>query len=157
MMLTCRWVPIGNGKLTLWHFLGKDTLEQLPKFGVTRVVSILTEEQGAFRIRDAVERLGIAWTWLPIRRGKSLQNDEKARLIEALPLLSQYLDGGDAMLIHCSAGIHRTGTVAFALLRWRGYGEKDALNLITQMRATTREGMQAKHLRFGNGIAAERE
>ncbi len=149
-MLTCHWVPIGNGKLTLWHFPGRDTQVQLGAFGVTRVVTILTEEQGALRVREAMAQLGIAWTWVSIRRGRVLQNDERAQLIATLPTLSAYLDAGDAMLIHCSAGIHRTGTVAFALLRWRGYAEADALDLIGQMRKETREGIQPRYLRFGN-------
>ena len=130
---------------------------QLHKFGVTRVVTLLTEEQGAFRIRDMVEPLGIAWTWLPIRNGKRPEGEVTARIVAALPILSAHLDAGDAMLIHCSAGIHRTGMVTFALLRCRGYSESDALDLIAQMRATTRDGLHAKHLRFGNVVVAERE
>ncbi len=118
-MLNCNWVKVGNGKLTLWHFLGKESVAQLQTFGVTRVVTLLTEDQGAFQIRDQIEPLGIAWTWLPIRRGRFLSNDEQQHLRAALPELSGYLDNGEAILIHCSAGIHRTGLVAFALLRWR--------------------------------------
>jgi len=155
-MLNCNWVEVGNGKLTLWHFLGKESVAPIQAFGVTRVVTLLTEDQGAFQIRDQIEPLGIAWTWLPIRRGKFLSNDEQQHLRAALPELSGYLDNGEAILIHCSAGIHRTGLVAFALLRWRGYDQADALKMIEQMRLHTREGIQSKHLRFGNRVAEEK-
>ncbi|MFZ1599577.1 MAG: hypothetical protein WAW26_27315, partial [Anaerolineae bacterium] len=50
----------------------------------------------------------------------------------------------------CAAGIHRTGMVAYALLRWRGFDEPAALALITQMRTHTGVGVQRKQIDWGN-------
>jgi protein-tyrosine phosphatase len=57
------------------------------------------------------------------------------------------------MLIHCSAGIHRTGMVAYALLRRRGLSRDDALGVLGEARRHTREGVQERHLRWGDALA----
>lgn len=68
-------------------------------------------------------------------------------------MLSRLLDEGGSILIHCSAGIHRTGTVAYGLLRWRGMGRQQALKLIYRIRRETAEGMLEKRMRWGEKIA----
>lgn len=75
------------------------------------------------------------------------------RMMEALPRLSQLLDEGASLLIHCSAGIHRTGTVAYGLLRWRGESWEEAMELIGQMRLVTLNEVGEKRLRCGDAIA----
>jgi hypothetical protein len=70
--------------------------------------------------------------------------------LAALPLLWERLDAGRAILIHCSAGIHRTGMIAYALLRWRGHSEDVALAVIAKMRLHTRDGVQRKQLDWVN-------
>ena len=36
----------------------------------------------------------------------------------------------ERVLVHCAAGIHRTGTVTYSLLRLGGLGPQDAYSLI---------------------------
>jgi len=154
-MLTCNWVAIGNGKLTLWHFPGKRSIPALKNFGVTRIVSLLTEAQGALRVGEPAQALGIAWTWVPVRNGKPPQKETEQRLFAGISEISRALDAGDSVLIHCSAGIHRTGMFAYALLRARGFTRDDALGLIAQMRAETRAGLVEKFLRWGDQAVAD--
>jgi protein-tyrosine phosphatase len=45
------------------------------------------------------------------------------------------------VLIHCAAGIHRTGVVTYTLLRINGYSNENAMNEILQMRKDTYEGV----------------
>lgn len=58
------------------------------------------------------------------------------------------------MLIHCSAGMHRTGMVAYVLLRWRGYTPEESLNLIAQARSFTYEALTPKRLDWGKRVIA---
>jgi protein-tyrosine phosphatase len=61
-------------------------------------------------------------------------------------------DEGRSILIHCSAGIHRTGTVAYGILRWRGMDRDRAMKLIRRIRRETAEGMMEKRMRWGDEI-----
>lgn len=76
-------------------------------------------------------------------------------LLAALPFLAQRLAATEAILIHCSAGIHRTGMLAYALLRWHKYSEAHALELIELMRPHTRIGLQTRQIAWGNRVIAD--
>lgn len=69
---------------------------------------------------------------------------------QGLQELVRAIEAGESVLIHCSAGMHRTGMMAFAVLRWLGTAQAEALNLIHTMRPQTREGMREEHLVWGN-------
>lgn len=51
------------------------------------------------------------------------------------------LKKGASVLLHCSAGIHRTGSVGYAILRLSGYGAPAALSALGSMRTVTGEGV----------------
>ena len=96
------------------------------------------------------------WLFKDGLRGRArLQRNEvpgkvHEQLIQAMPHLSQLLDDGNSLMIHCSAGVHRTGTIAYGLLRWRGVKPKEAMDIIMQARKETAEGMQEKRMRWGD-------
>ena len=126
----------------------------LPSFGCDCVLTLLSAREHADLIGQWVAEAGIEWFWLPLENGKPPQGAAAASILAVLPKLSQMLDDGRSILIHCAAGIHRTGMVAYALLRWRGYEEDAALALITQMRAHTGAGLQKKQINWGNEAIA---
>ena len=45
------------------------------------------------------------------------------------------------MLIHCAAGIHRTGTVSYSLLRLDGKAPREAYETLKLLRQVTYEGV----------------
>ena len=47
----------------------------------------------------------------------------------------------EKVLLHCAAGIHRTGICAYTLLRWSGLGSKDSFDVIRGMREDTANGV----------------
>lgn len=154
--LELNWVPVGAGRLALAHRPGYTELHRLPQLGCTHVVTLLSENERAPRLGQRIESLGLRWTWLPLKNGRYPRGDAHDLLLTALPVLSGDLDGGDALLIHCAAGIHRTGMLAYGLLRWRGLSGAEALDLIGRMRAHTRAGMHPRHIRWGEDVLAGR-
>jgi protein-tyrosine phosphatase len=56
------------------------------------------------------------------------------------------LETGESVLVHCSAGIHRTGMLTFALFRWLGLSEPEALAVLATIRPATREGIRSEHV-----------
>lgn len=152
--MTLNWVAVGSGRIVLTHRPKLRDIPRLPQWGCDRVVTLLSHREGAPKIGQAVQAAGLAWTWLPLANGKPPIGEDDACLRAALPELAGVLDKGSSLLIHCSAGIHRTGMVAYALLRWRGATEVEALDLVGRMRSVTREGLQDHHLAWGNTVAA---
>ncbi len=149
------WVAIGAGRLALWRRPKLAVMSALASAGCDQVVTLLSEREHATSIGDVVQREGMKWTRLPLANGSPPIGDTKMMIVAALSDLSHSLDFGTSMLLHCSAGIHRTGMVAYALLRWCRYTEGQSLDLIAAMRRVTREGMQAKHIQWGNDVFAE--
>jgi len=147
-----KWLPIGTGKLALASLPGRKDLPRLPQLGCQHVVTLVAEHEGALVIGAAVQAMGLVWTWVPLRNGRYPNPEASARLKAALPRLSERLDAGEALLIHCSAGIHRTGMTAYALLRWRGLTADEALAAIARMRRFTRDGLQVPQLAWGEDV-----
>ncbi len=150
--LQLNWIQVGNGKLTLYHRPKHRDISMLPVLGCTQIVTLMSQKEGALVIGKRVQEAGINWLWLPVPNGQYPQGQVHILLLEALPRISQLLDKHQVILIHCSAGIHRTGMLAYALLRWRGYTQTEALELIEQMRPHTSEGIQQRQIDWGNDI-----
>ena len=123
------------------------------EMGCTHIVTLLKESEHAEKYGKLTTEAGLEWVWLSVPNGKYPQGEIHERIIQAMPVLSQLLDEGNSLLIHCSAGIHRTGTIAYGLLRWRGVESKKAMALIHKMRKQTAEGMMEKRMQWGDDNA----
>lgn len=141
---------VGNGRLALFHRPKNTDFPLLNEMGCTHVITLLKESEGAHRFGHMTKTAGMEWVWLPVPNGKYPHGEVHRLLIEAMPKLSGLLDDGRSILIHCSAGIHRTGTVAYGLLRWRGMDREQAVKLIGTIRRETAEGMLEKRMRWGD-------
>lgn len=67
--------------------------------------------------------------------------------------IAQHLEAGEAVALHGSVGIHRTGVVAYALLRQCGLGPAEALTRMGMMRNVTRARLTLAHLAYGDALA----
>lgn len=148
--LKVKFVRVGKGRLALYHRPRNEDFPALREMGCTHIITLLKESEGAQRYGDMAKEAGMEWVWIPVPNGKYPEGDVHERLIQAMPVLSELLDDGRSILIHCSAGIHRTGTVAYGLLRWRGLDRKQAMNTINRIRTETAEGMMEKRMRWGD-------
>lgn len=149
------FVKVGNGRIALYHRPKNGDFPLLRESGCTHIVTLLKESEHAERYGKFAEEADLEWVWLSVPNGKYPQGEVHERLIQAMPGLSQLLDAGKSLLIHCSAGIHRTGTVAYGLLRWRGVDSEKAMALIHKMRKETAEGMMEKRKQWGDDNARE--
>jgi len=150
-----QWVGVGAGKMVLRGRPKHKLIPQLTTLGCSRVVTLLSEREGGKELGEIIQAAGLAWTWLPLSNVRYPEGATQDMLIAALPMLSSYLDNGDAILIHCSAGIHRTGMVAYGLLRWRGYSQAEARAAIAAMRGFTAQGMLPHHFAWGDDLVQQ--
>ena len=57
-------------------------------------------------------------------------------------------------VIHCAAGIHRTGTIAYTLLRLGGMSAKEAMSALSEMRQETAKGVGKWRIEVGEALVA---
>ena len=145
-----RFVKVGKGRLALYHRPRHDTFTTARRMGCTHVVTLLKDTEFAQRYGEQAQSARLEWFWLPVPNGKYPEGEVNERLLQAMPELSRLLDEGKSLVIHCSAGIHRTGMVAYGLLRWRGVTSERAMQIIASTRKETAEGMMAKRMKWGD-------
>jgi protein-tyrosine phosphatase len=103
-----RFVRVGRGRLALYHRPRHDTFPSVRRMGGTHVVTLLKDIENAEHYGNLARGAGLEWIWLPVPNGKYPQKDVHERLLDAMPELSRLLDEGNSLLIHCSAGVHRS-------------------------------------------------
>jgi len=149
------FVSVGNGAIGLRGRPGKAFFKTLQDLNCNRIVTLLSEREGGQDIGKKLKAYDVEWTWLPLENGQYPTDEAHVMLKAGLQQLSYYLDAGESIVIHCSAGIHRTGMVTYALLLYRGYSKEEALQAIAEMRDHTRNGMHDKHFEWGETVILE--
>lgn len=120
-------------------------LQAVREWGASAVVSLLEEFE--------FELLGVAgfganvsaefhWFWLPIPDGGIPDQSFERRWAEEGAELRTRLAGGERVLIHCRAGLGRTGTIAARLLVECGMTPLQALNAVRAARRGTVETLE---------------
>jgi len=111
----------------------------LPNYGINRIVSLL-EEPEAYEVGLAQERVlseknAMEFIAYPIPdRGLP---DSVAQFSSLTKHLYHGIAGGLNTVIHCRAGIGRTGIVAAGVLLHGGFSPSEAFSLISQQRGVS--------------------
>eukprot|EP00928_Gymnodinium_smaydae_P090238 TRINITY_DN74066_c0_g1_i1.p1 TRINITY_DN74066_c0_g1~~TRINITY_DN74066_c0_g1_i1.p1 ORF type:complete len:321 (-),score=41.18 TRINITY_DN74066_c0_g1_i1:277-1239(-) len=144
-------VAVGNGGLSARGRPNPETLAALQRCkGLTAVVTLLrgTESQGeAVRIGNTCKQLGLKWCHAPLAGPREMGmigdidvsvTHEDLESFRGVRHVSEWLvSGSENVLIHCAAGLHRTGIFLYVLLRELGYSAETALQTIQRMRQET--------------------
>ena len=139
------WVPVRKGRLALGHRPKLRAIPFLPQEGCACVVTILSEKEGAPIIGNLVREAGMRWIWIPLASGHPPH-----KIPAELNELEEAIQNGASVFLHCSAGMHRTGMIALAVLRRMGYTEAQSLELIKAMRIETHAALSQKHMDWAN-------
>ena|SRR5688572_6638862 len=153
METTWTWIAVGGGHLAIGHRPKVKALPTLAANGGTHVLTLLSEREGALAIRDAVTVAGLVSIWLPLASGDPAEADERA-VRAALREVRQVLMSGGRVFVHCSAGIHRTGMIAFALLRSLGIEREDATAILAELRMATADGVGRSRCAWADRFAS---
>ena len=147
-------VSVGGGALALTHRPRLKSLPALRARGVTHLVTLLAEREGARQIGDAAVAAGLTWIWTPLDGGDVPSEARAVELRAALARLTSVITGGGQVVVHCSAGIHRTGMFGYALLRQLGLAAGEARAKLAELRGVTAEGVGDDRLAWGDALAA---
>jgi protein-tyrosine phosphatase len=150
--VTIKLVAVNGGSLALSHRPSRKDIAQLPTLGVTHVVTLLAEREGARDIGDAVARAGLTWRWVPLGNARPPDAQLTETLRVELAELATLVNAGAALLLHCSAGIHRTDMMGYALLRQLGLDRAAARVRLAELRPVTHDGVGDERLAWGDTL-----
>ncbi|KAF4656066.1 hypothetical protein FOZ61_007214 [Perkinsus olseni] len=141
-----RFVPAPKGlpgRLCLWHFPSKQQLvysREVERCDVVVTLQGVNEQRQMEMIPKSCSALGMEWVqvdfWACYHRhsGNSAGHE---RLVALFDSLIELLRAGRSILIHCAAGVHRTGMCVYGLLRRLGLPSDETLEYIKVLRPIT--------------------
>ena len=123
-------------------------LQAIGAWGASTIVSLIEEHE--------FELLGVPdfaahvvprfrWHWLPIRDGGVPDSVFEQNWVAAGAELRARVAAGERLLVHCRAGLGRTGTITARLLVEFGLTPLQALNAVRDARPGTVETMPQEH------------
>lgn len=114
----------------------KAALQQWQRLHITCIVSLMVpgEREGWENEEALCENLGIRLISIPIEDHSVPKPEEMQSIAARLDGLYKRLQGGQRVLVHCFAGIGRSGMVTAALLMLAGISLDDAVVKVSSAR-----------------------
>ena len=139
------WVAVEGGRITASGAPGRRKLATWAESGVTDVVTLQRADEHAAWLPGACEAAGLTWHHYPLS-GRRLERRSDQETLAALPRLLDVLraDPPRSVIVHCSAGLHRTGICLYILLRSAGHSPEAAVSAIEAARPLTAEELTRK-------------
>lgn len=141
-------MALGKGTIGMCRMPGAVTdlqtdVQALVDFGATCVLSLTPMNEmtkaGAAAFPDALAACDIAWRHFPIEDFGTPQPAQQADWDALSAELQTRIDQGETVVIHCRAGLGRTGMVALRLMTERGAQPDDAVTRLRTIRPGTVE------------------
>lgn len=146
-------VPVAGGTLALTHRPRRSAFAAWKTSGITHVVTLLGEQEGARALGELVGRAGLEWLWVPMLGAAIPGAGSDDWLVRGIDDVARILRAGGHVVVHCSAGIHRTGMFAYALLRRSGLDAAAARERLRELRAVTADGVGDARMAWGDRVA----
>lgn len=143
------WIPVLQGHLAIGHRPKIKIIKNLRSLGATHVLTLLSESEGAEDIGKEVQGAGIDWIWLPFHSADPPSEDRLAGVIKAFDVVRAALDKHARIYVHCSAGIHRTGMITYAFLRYIEFSAENAMTTLSKLRQVTADGVGEDRKHWG--------
>lgn len=97
------------------------------------VFTLLNPEENPGMIEEETLRCGKGWVGAPLdARGHSMS--DWPNWLAAVIALEKVLKSGATVYLHCAAGIHRTGSLAYLYFRRDGYSQSEAKRRVFALR-----------------------
>ena len=131
------WDTLIESHLTVSEFVASEDQAVVSKIGVTCILSLQTDEDLPF---ESSEKMARRWREVGIHHHRfPIQDYAPQPLEDALPSavekLRALIESGHHVLIHCTAAINRSPTVAAAyLMRYHEYPKQEALARLRRKR-----------------------
>lgn len=138
------WGSFGHGKLAASGAPGNSGVQRWKDAGATVVVTLQREDElpmvvGGNAIEQKCVELGMKWLHFPLNGKNALSEPsvEDKQSISSIRVVADLINNGENVVVHCSAGMHRTGFVCYMTMRLLGLSADEALNKLEYMRPVT--------------------
>jgi predicted protein tyrosine phosphatase len=149
-----QWVLVGSGHLAIGHRPKLKALVDLRHQGATHIVTLLSDSEGAPEIGAAARKAALEWLWFPLDSAEPPGAERQAEVRRFYEEVQAVLGAGGKVYVHCSAGIHRTGMIAYGLLRHLRQAPAQAQETLRLLRSHTQENVGEQRLAWGEQFAA---
>ena len=130
------WVPLRAGWLTATSGPSPQRLASWRGRGATDVLTLQRADERPAWLPDTCRLHGLGWIHLPLSGRRLDQSDDRESLARLPALLDLWYEPR-RVVIHCAAGLHRTGVITYSLLRLAGLSRDEAVARLRQARART--------------------
>ncbi len=154
--LSFQEIPLAGGRYAVGPRPRLKALPEMAAVGVTHVLTLLSDSEGAERVGRVVTDAGMSWLWLPFRSADPPGEERDEQIDAVLRTVFAALRDGGFVYCHCAAGVHRTGMVTFAFLRQTGLSTELARSKLAQLRQITADEVGDHRLRWATDYAARR-
>ena len=129
-----------SSKLILGPRPGKKSKDQIQAHGVTDIVTLLSNREQPETIKRIAGAIGADWHHFELDGGhlETLASGDLSRLFLLWDEIGR-ADGERIVYLHCSAGLHRTGFVAYLLIRRSGLTPEATMEELRTLREVTVE------------------
>ena len=154
-------VKATQSSLGLWHRPKKNHFRLFKTLkNISLVVTCQSEQEHVSEIQIECKEQGIDWIHVPLQGANQALLSAAGTIALIFRKLEQILtrmrDKQEVVLIHCAAGIHRTGVMAYSILRICGYKEDAAMANIKEMRVNTWKGVGEGRIAIAESLIVQR-
>ena len=117
------------------------------------VISLLGHNESPMDIEALCKAEGLKFFWIELAGANKDTLNAATFLPKKLRELFKALsDEKHTAVVHCAAGIHRTGTICYTLLRLGGMSATEAMSALKEMREETAKGVGKWRIDFGESL-----
>lgn len=149
------WVEVADGQLAIGHRPSAKMGIDLKLQNASHILTLLSEGEQAKGIQSIASKNNLQWLWFPMASAQPPGEDRYQELTDLFIQMRSILGKGGKIYLHCSAGIHRTGMISYAFLRFVGRSAEEAMELLKALRIKTSEEVGAYRLAWGDEVFGE--
>eukprot|EP00242_Pyramimonas_sp_CCMP2087_P004844 CAMPEP_0198215790 /NCGR_PEP_ID=MMETSP1445-20131203/52716_1 /TAXON_ID=36898 /ORGANISM="Pyramimonas sp., Strain CCMP2087" /LENGTH=132 /DNA_ID=CAMNT_0043891693 /DNA_START=775 /DNA_END=1173 /DNA_ORIENTATION=- len=112
-------------------------MKQAKELGCTHVVTLQSPKENIDGVRRMCEQLELGWIQMDFWANYNVRENH-TKVLQLVDSILELLSLGASFLIHCAAGIHRTGLLSYLILRRLGMSYNDAREYLRVLRPVTR-------------------
>ncbi len=149
------WVDLLKGQLSIGHRPSAKLMVDLKLQGATHVLTLLCENEGALDIEMLADKQSLKWLWFPMNSATPPEKSREQELKALFKTMEESLNKNAKIYIHCSAGIHRTGMISYAFLRFIGQSNQLALRTLKELRKETSDNVGSHRVTWANSLFSQ--